>query len=73
MTEHALNHVTIKAFIKCLKQLGFLFRTNNYTYFLISLNLKICIYFDLLLSIFFISTQTQNNIVYHLIKVCFDF
>ena len=63
----------IKAFMKCLKQPGFLFCMNNYTSFLIFLKFSDCSYFCLLLFIFFISTQTQNNAVYHLLKAWFDF
>ena len=64
-----ISRNAIEAFIKCLKQTGFVCRMKNYAYFLIFLNFKIV----LLLFIFFILTRTQNNAIYHLIKACSDF
>ena len=68
-----ISRHAIKAFIKCLKQSGFLFRMNNYAYFLIFLKFNNCSYFDLLVFIFVTLTLPQNNALYHLIKVCSDF
>ena len=68
-----ISRHAIKAFIKCLKQPGFLFRMNNYTFLLTFFKFSNRSYFYLLLFIFFISTQTQNNAVYHLLKACSDF